>query len=413
MKRVKISTVWHIGVIVTICALALSLSSCAYDVLEKFCKHTYTYCETVQEPSLESEGEYNERCSVCRKVLDTASIPKLIYTDTDIREMFLCNVFTVYNCDYSCKEINGQGTGFFIDDKGNFITNAHVVEDAHYLFIELNGSFYEVDKIYTINDETSDYAICHARGVKHTGVKFSTEVAKGDPVYTIGFPGGVEKFQVDRGILTDEEATADGGVYYRTNSYVLNGSSGGVLANRYGEVVGIITVMFANSDGGAIRYSDIQDSLHTNYPDPKSPLETFYETETVTITEDNVHEYFDIEFTEEQSGNGRIDYTMSVAFKEGRDYEVSFNEALCFNYRVKAHITYNVKFPAEKREEMNRTLEEDVRIFNASSIYRGEAKYENTIKVRNYQTSEITDHTYELVIRDLSGEISIIKGKRQ
>ena len=42
----------------------------------------------------------------------------------------------VYCYDYDGETLLSQGSGFFINKTGTFITNAHVVEDAYYIKIK-------------------------------------------------------------------------------------------------------------------------------------------------------------------------------------------------------------------------------------------------------------------------------------
>jgi len=138
-------------------------------------------------------------------------------------------------------EAIASGSGFFIDDKGTAVTNYHVIEDAYSALIQLSDTeaIHEVLGVYDYNAE-EDWAIIKidCSGNKYLNVGDASAVVGGAKVYAIGSPLGLQN-TVSEGIVSNP-ARVDGGVtYIQTNAAISNGSSGGALIDKNGEVIGI------------------------------------------------------------------------------------------------------------------------------------------------------------------------------
>jgi putative serine protease PepD len=149
-----------------------------------------------------------------------------------------------------------QGTGFEIDDKGDIVTNAHVVSGATSISVETNdGKTYRATLVGS--DATTDVAVIHinaaASALHPLTFGDSTALAVGDPVVAIGDPFGLAD-SVSAGIVSalgrtitspDNHPIQDA---IQTDAALNHGNSGGPLFNDQGEVVGITSQIYADQN---------------------------------------------------------------------------------------------------------------------------------------------------------------------
>ena len=116
--------------------------------------------------------------------------PEPQLTEEEINAKLKASVIKVICYDYDGITETSQGSGFFIDDDGTFITNAHVVKDCFYIKIKTHlGITHDVDVMYKYNGTVSDYAICKAKTCfSSQPVEFATTASAGDTVYALGYP---------------------------------------------------------------------------------------------------------------------------------------------------------------------------------------------------------------------------------
>ncbi len=290
---------------------------------KKICYHEQKRWVIDIEATTLSDGSRHEQCLSCKKNYPSEIIPRLELSKEEITVLLSESIFKVYSYDYDGKTVIGQGTGFFIGSNGTFITNAHVVDGTYYLKIQLSsGATYDVDKIYKFNDTTSDYAICHANISKTKGVSFSADVQQGDKVYSLSYPDDSAYLKVNSGEILSSAYSLSGVTYYENNAYIDHGSSGGILANAHGEVIGITSCQFKNSNYGAIRYTDFKTYISSSYTKGIEPLKLFHTVKTVQLSSNNANQYFDIVvFPSENSYSMSVDYTVYVVLKEKYLYD--------------------------------------------------------------------------------------------
>ena len=149
-----------------------------------------------------------------------------------------------------CDTISGTstGTGVILTADGYIVTNAHVVEGAASLSVQLTDNrVFQAEIIGS--DEVSDLAVLHIQAEELTPVEFgdSESLRVGDTVVAIGDPLGMEL----RGTYTDgiisainRDVSMDGRTMtlIQTNAALNSGNSGGPLINCYGQVIGINTI---------------------------------------------------------------------------------------------------------------------------------------------------------------------------
>jgi len=149
----------------------------------------------------------------------------------------------------------GQGTGFFIDEKGYILTNDHVVNHASEITVTL-GDGKKVSAVLVGRDPSSDLAVIkipkrYATHIAELGNSDSIKV--GQKAIAIGNPFGLSH-TLTTGIISavDRQIENKGGTLYnliQTDTAINPGNSGGPLLNSNGEVIGINTAIFSMSGG--------------------------------------------------------------------------------------------------------------------------------------------------------------------
>ena len=140
---------------------------------------------------------------------------------------------------------DGFGSGFIVHASGGVVTNAHVVAGVSQVTVRLYPR-HAVRGNVVGRDEYLDLAYIRLEpGLEVRPVPFAdaSQVTPGQEVMTIGFPLGSELGSsptVTKGIVSSirKEWGAD---WLQTDAPVNPGSSGGMLIDRKGAVVGIIT----------------------------------------------------------------------------------------------------------------------------------------------------------------------------
>jgi serine protease Do len=153
------------------------------------------------------------------------------------------------------QELRGLGTGMLIDDRGNILTNNHVVAGATEINVLLaDGTTYPAKLVGT--DPKTDLAVIHiSTDEKLPAVTFgdSDRMEVGDWVVAIGHPRGLDE-TVTQGIISakhrrgvlDPTSYQD---YLQTDAAINPGNSGGPLINLAGQVVGVNAAIASQSGG--------------------------------------------------------------------------------------------------------------------------------------------------------------------
>ena len=149
---------------------------------------------------------------------------------------------------------NGVGTGFFINDEGYIVTNAHVVENSSSLKIYYWESPLEYGEAEVIGiDKIADIAVIKIDPEGPTQfVKWadSEQVQMGDEVIAIGH-GLSMPWAVTKGIISYTDRQPDKSkpmiTYNQSDTVINQGNSGGPLFDMCGEVVGVNTLLFSRT----------------------------------------------------------------------------------------------------------------------------------------------------------------------
>ncbi len=155
----------------------------------------------------------------------------------------------------------GNGSGVYIDERGFFLTNYHVVEDALNLIVRLADGR-EMPVRQSAHDSTYDLAVLYtgpAEGVPAVRMGASSALRIGDPVFAVGYPrvgddvlSGTLTMGVVSGLnrlnLTAGNISPKVGMI-QLDAAINAGNSGGALFDMNGDLVGIPTMKIASGYG--------------------------------------------------------------------------------------------------------------------------------------------------------------------
>ena len=154
------------------------------------------------------------------------------------------NYIQVYNCNVEDTSIASgitSGTAFFINNRGNLLTNNHVVEGCKSQKINYFNKEYDTKLIAT--DKTLDLALLKANVRPKSFISFSRDEPKKRQVITAaGYPLG--KYLSDDLKINDGRISALKGFENNTNQLqhdiaINPGNSGGPIINEKGQLVAI------------------------------------------------------------------------------------------------------------------------------------------------------------------------------
>jgi S1-C subfamily serine protease len=156
------------------------------------------------------------------------------------------------------QEGEATGSGFVIDDSGDILTNAHVIDGAVKVTVQFDNDK-TVDAKVVGKDVSSDIALLK---VDPDGLDLhplqlgsSSALKVGDPVLAIGNPYGLDR-TLTTGVVSakQREIQAPNGFTIRnvvqTDAAINPGNSGGPLLDATGKVVGINSQIATGASGG-------------------------------------------------------------------------------------------------------------------------------------------------------------------
>jgi serine protease Do len=167
------------------------------------------------------------------------------------------------------------GSGFFINDQGYLITNAHVINSAKSVWgqipslgkriidMEVVGISFERDlALVRVTDESRELITRELGGIPYLPLGDSDLVRRSDEVLAVGYPLGQQCFKSTNGIISGHEHHL-----IQMSAPINPGSSGGPLLNLRGEVVGVNCsgVTEAQNVGYAIPINTLKTILNDLY----------------------------------------------------------------------------------------------------------------------------------------------------
>lgn len=228
---------------------------------------------------------------------------------TDVIAETQQNVFTAFT-DY------GQGSGFLMNDLGDVVTNAHVVEGTVYLIVkDINGKEHEGTVIgYSNETDVALIRVPDLAGRSPLPVETKAKAQVGEEVIALGSPLALENTAtfgyitgVDRSFIIDPHSYDN---IYQTSAAIAPGSSGGPLISKStGRVIAINSAKSLEEEaiGFSIPFKDVAGMLEAWSTDPLSEEDVtalFYTEEGELFFEEywNEDAYFDGgEYSEEET----------------------------------------------------------------------------------------------------------------
>jgi serine protease Do len=147
------------------------------------------------------------------------------------------------------------GSGLVVDPAGYLLTNNHVVDKADRIQVKFTGDPTQYDAKVVGVDVATDLAVLRVegkRGLTAARIGNSDAVQVGDWAIAIGSPFGLQA-TVTAGIVSAKQRDIPGETgqfqhFLQTDAAINPGNSGGPLLNIRGEVIGINTAIFTNTE---------------------------------------------------------------------------------------------------------------------------------------------------------------------
>jgi serine protease Do len=149
---------------------------------------------------------------------------------------------------------NSLGSGFIIDAEGHVLTNAHVIDDANVISVQLDDGR-EVPARLVGQEKRIDLAVLDidVEGLQPLPLGDSATVRVGDYVIAVGNALGLSNTvtagivsAVGREVTSEVPGYAD---FIQTDASINQGNSGGPLVDLDGRVIGINTMVSAEGQG--------------------------------------------------------------------------------------------------------------------------------------------------------------------
>ncbi len=168
-----------------------------------------------------------------------------------------------------------QGSGFIVREDGAIVTNYHVISNAKNIRIKASDKILDVEGLLHI-DKENDLVILKVKGKNLPTLKIG-DIGKmnvGDKVYVISSPQGLEN-TISDGILSGIREIDQKRKILQITAPVSEGSSGGPVFNKNGEVIGIATFI-------------IESAQNLNFAMPVNLIKDKIESKKVTALKDAV-----------------------------------------------------------------------------------------------------------------------------
>jgi len=172
-------------------------------------------------------------------------------------------------------QYTSYGSAFFINDQGDLITNAHVVNQARALWIQipsLGKQIIDVELVsisperdialIRLTPESKEKVLSQLGAIPHLKLGNSDNVFRSDEVMALGYPLGQQSLKSTTGIISGRERSM-----IQMSAAINPGNSGGPTINKRGEVIGINTagITEAQNVGYFIPINDLRAILPDLY----------------------------------------------------------------------------------------------------------------------------------------------------
>ena len=145
------------------------------------------------------------------------------------------------------RQKEGVGSGFFINEEGDFITNAHVVDEAYSIGIQIPSMGQEIfdaqvkgvsfDRdlaLVQLSDQAKERLRSQLGKIPYLQFGDSDIIRRADEIMALGYPLGQEGLKSTIGVVSGKELDK-----IQIDAAINPGSSGGPVLNVDGKVIGI------------------------------------------------------------------------------------------------------------------------------------------------------------------------------
>ncbi len=152
--------------------------------------------------------------------------------------------------------IASSGSGFFINNKGYFVTNNHVVEGCSQSQITFKGESIDAELIAT--DQSLDLALLKVKVKPKDFLNLSNDPpVKLQKIYVAGYPFGKglsDDLKFTQGIISSVKGFADNSNQIQIDAAINSGNSGGPIVNEDGSLVAVAVSGLDKSESEGIGF---------------------------------------------------------------------------------------------------------------------------------------------------------------
>jgi putative serine protease PepD len=162
------------------------------------------------------------------------------------------------------------GSGIVFDERGDVVTNAHVVGRSPSCDVRLSSGDKRIGPVIG-RDTGHDVAVVHLSGATPPPATFgdSADVKVGDIVLAMGNPLGLSS-SITQGIVSSlnrnvaESSTVELAALIQTSAQINPGNSGGALVDLSGQVIGVPTLTATDPEFGGDPAAGIGFAIPSN-----------------------------------------------------------------------------------------------------------------------------------------------------
>ncbi|MDP8218986.1 MAG: trypsin-like peptidase domain-containing protein [Candidatus Theseobacter exili] len=183
--------------------------------------------------------------------IDLSMQLKTVLTPSQIFELINPSVWTVISASTAknLKAMNNISIASAVAISENkLLTNYHIIEKKPYVLIKHGEEI--VGVVIYAGDKQRDQCILLSKGIKLKPVKGFrkyNQLSVGDTVYSVGSPQGLEN-SLGQGLVSGKRELGEQKII-QTTAPISQGSSGGGLFDRAGNLIGITTFKIIDSEG--------------------------------------------------------------------------------------------------------------------------------------------------------------------
>jgi S1-C subfamily serine protease len=173
------------------------------------------------------------------------------------------------------------GSGFFVGNKGYFVTNEHVIQNAKSAKILLGSEVLAAKVIHV--SKAADLALLRVESLAQGLQVLDGDIEVGTDIYTIGFPNpGIQgtDVKITKGIISNKRGFNGDDTRFQIDAAIQPGNSGGPVCDASGKVLGVVvstldSIMVAKETGAIPQ--------NVNYGIKSSELLAFLRSRSVDV----------------------------------------------------------------------------------------------------------------------------------